>query len=156
MIGQPLFSIPLCPQPFEGLLPNPNPVHSDVLSSHLFFCLPFLLLPYTVPCRIIFASPVDLVICPYHLNLRFLTMVIRSSYGPIACLIVFFTSSFCNMIPVGDVQKSSEAIIACIFLSNSAVRIHDSHAYRKIEMDKERIILILELRAMFLSFHNIF
>ena len=65
---------------------NPNPVHSDTLSSHLFFCLPFLLPPCTVPCRIIFASPVDLVMCQHHLHLRFLTVLIRSSYGPIACL----------------------------------------------------------------------
>ena len=34
--------------------PNLNPVHSGILSSHLF--------------RIIFASPVDLVMCAYHLN----------------------------------------------------------------------------------------
>ena len=42
--------------------------------------------------------------------------------------------------------------VACIFLSNSAVRVHILHAYKKTEMTKERLILILELRAMFLSF----
>ena len=94
MIGQSLFSILLCFQPFERASPIFKPVHSDILSSHLFFCLPFILPPCTVPCTIIFASPVDLVICPYHLNLRFLTVVIRSSYGQITCLILFFTSSF--------------------------------------------------------------
>ena len=31
------------------------PVHSLVLSSHLFFCLPLFLFPFTVPCRIVFA-----------------------------------------------------------------------------------------------------
>ena len=36
------------------------PVHSLILSSHLFFCLPFFLFPFTVPCRIVFASPEDL------------------------------------------------------------------------------------------------
>ena len=66
---------------FRRASSNPYPVRSDILSSHLFFCLPFLLPSCTVPCRIIFASPVDLVMCPYHLNLRFLTVVIRSSYG---------------------------------------------------------------------------
>ena len=35
--------------------PNPFPVHSLMLSSHLFFCLPLLLAPFTVPCRIVFA-----------------------------------------------------------------------------------------------------
>ena len=31
------------------------PVHSLILSSHLFFCLPLFLFPFTVPCRIVFA-----------------------------------------------------------------------------------------------------
>ena len=53
---------------FRRASPNLNPVHSVMLSSHLFFCLPLLLPPCTVPCRIIFASPVDLVLCPYHLR----------------------------------------------------------------------------------------
>ena len=29
------------------------PVHSLILSSHLFFCLPLFLFPFTVPCRIV-------------------------------------------------------------------------------------------------------
>ena len=36
------------------------PVHSLLLSSHLFFCLPLFLFPFTVHCRIIFAKPEDL------------------------------------------------------------------------------------------------
>ena len=51
---------------FRRASPNPHPIHSDLLSSHLFFCLPFLLTPCTVPCRTIFASPVDLVMCLLH------------------------------------------------------------------------------------------
>ena len=35
------------------------PVHSLILSSHLFFCLPFLLFPLDVLCRIVFAKPKD-------------------------------------------------------------------------------------------------
>ena len=64
---------------FRRASPNFNPVHSVTLSSHLFFCLPLLLPPCTVPCRIIFASPVDLVLCPYYLSFRFFTVVRRSS-----------------------------------------------------------------------------
>ena len=64
---------------FRRASPSFNPVHSVTLSSHIFFCLPLLFPPCTVPCRIIFASPVDLVLCPYHLSLRFFTMVRRSS-----------------------------------------------------------------------------
>ena len=33
------------------------PVHSLILSSHLFFCLPLFLFPFTVPCRIVIAKP---------------------------------------------------------------------------------------------------
>ena len=108
---QTLFSIPLCPQPFEGL--HTTLIMSILLIYYLpisFFCLPFTLSPCTVPCRIIFASPVDIVMCPYHLNLRFLTVVIRSSYGPIACLIIFLTH---KMIPVGDANKSAEVSHFC-------------------------------------------
>ena len=32
------------------------PVHSLILSSHLFFCLPLFLFPFTVPFRIVFAK----------------------------------------------------------------------------------------------------
>ena len=37
------------------------PVHCLILSSHLFFCLPLFLFPFTVPCRIVFAKPEDRV-----------------------------------------------------------------------------------------------
>ena len=42
--------------------------------------------------------------------------------------------------------------MACILLSNSAVSVHDSHVYKKIDMTNELISLIFELRTMFLSF----
>ena len=74
--------------------PNPIPVHSLMLSSHLFFCLPLLLAPFTVPCRIIFAMPEDLEMWPYHLRFRFFTMVRRSSCIPIAFWILLRTSPF--------------------------------------------------------------
>ena len=71
--------------------PNPIPVHSLMLSSHLFFCLPLLLAPFTVPC---FAMPEDLEMWPYHLSFRFFTMVRRSSCTPVAFWILLRTSSF--------------------------------------------------------------
>ena len=73
--------------------PNVMPVHSGMLSSHLFSCLPLLLPPGTVPCRIVLASPVDLVTCPYHFSLRRFTLVKRSSWGPMACRVLVRTSS---------------------------------------------------------------
>ena len=40
------------------------PVHSLILSSHLFFCLPLILFPFIVLCRIVFAKPEDLEMWP--------------------------------------------------------------------------------------------
>ena len=40
-------------------LPNSRPVHSLILSSHLFLCLPCLLPPFTVPCKMVLARPDD-------------------------------------------------------------------------------------------------
>ena len=38
-------------------LPNSRPVHSLMLSSYLFLCLPCLLPPFTVPCKMVLARP---------------------------------------------------------------------------------------------------
>ena len=38
-------------------LPNSRPVHSLMLSSHLFLCLPCFLPPFTVPCKMVLARP---------------------------------------------------------------------------------------------------
>ena len=85
--------------------PNPIPVHFLMLSSHLFFCLPLLLAPFTVPCRIVFAMPEDLEMWPYHLSFRFFTMVRRSSCTPIA-LDSAANLLVRHMVFVGNVQKS--------------------------------------------------
>ena len=63
------------------------PVHSLILSSHLYFCLSLFLFPFTVPCRIVFAKPEDLETWPNHLSFRFLTRVRSSSYSPMAAWI---------------------------------------------------------------------
>ena len=41
--------------------------------------------------------------------------------------------------------------MACIVLWSSAVRVHDSQAYRKMDVTRERISRILELREILLS-----
>ena len=41
--------------------------------------------------------------------------------------------------------------MACILLWNSAVRVHDSQAYRKMGVTRDRISRILELREILLS-----
>ena len=75
------------------------PVHSFILSSHLFFCLPLFLFPFTVPCRIVFAKPEDLETWPNHLSFRFLTRVRSSSYSPMAAWIFLRTSSLVYLDP---------------------------------------------------------
>ena len=42
--------------------------------------------------------------------------------------------------------------MACILLRSSAVRIHDSQAYRKMDVTREHINRILELREILLLF----
>ena len=68
-------------------------IHSFILSSHLFFCLPFRLFPSTVCCRIIFAKPEDLELWPNHLCFHFLTKVRSSLCFPMAARIFLRTSS---------------------------------------------------------------
>ena len=60
-----------------------KPVHSRMLSSHLFFCLPCFLPPCTVPCKIVLASPQDREAWPYHFSVLFFTVSRRSSLGPV-------------------------------------------------------------------------
>ena len=74
-----LFSTALCD------LANSRPVHSLMLSSHLFVSLHCLLSPFTVPCKMLLARPDERETCPYHCSLRLFTIVGRSSCGPIAC-----------------------------------------------------------------------
>ena len=76
------------------VLARGSSVHSLMLSCQHFFGLPRLLPPGTVPCMMVFASPVARVTCPYRLSFLVLTIEIRSSCGPISALTRFLTSSF--------------------------------------------------------------
>ena len=75
--------------------PNPIPVHSLMLSSHLFFCLPLLLAPFTAPCRIVFDMPENLEMWQNHLSFLFFTMVRRSSCTPMTLLPVKYLCTVC-------------------------------------------------------------
>ena len=77
---------------FRSVIFHSRPVHSLMLSSHRFLCLPLHLPPWTVPCRIVLASPDDRATCPYHFSLRLFTEV-RSSYSPMVFPILAFTFS---------------------------------------------------------------
>ena len=76
------------------VLARGSSVHSSMLSCQHFFGLPRLLPPGTVPCMMVFASPVARVTCPYHLSFLVLTIKRRSSCGPMVALTRFLTSSF--------------------------------------------------------------
>ena len=56
-------------------LANSRPVHSLMLSSHLFLCLPCLLLPFAVPCKMVLAGLDERETWRYHCSLRLFTMV---------------------------------------------------------------------------------
>ena len=56
-----------------------KPVHSLMLSSHRFLCLPLCLPPCTFPCRIVLTSPDGRVTCLCHFSLCLLPEVRRSS-----------------------------------------------------------------------------
>ena len=73
-------------------LPISRLVHSLMLSSHLFLCLPCLLPPFTVPCKTVLARHDERETWPYHCSLRLFTIVRRSPCGPIACWILARTS----------------------------------------------------------------
>ena len=77
-------------------LANSRPVHSLMLSFHFSFCLPCLLPPFTVPCKMVLARPDERETCPYHCSLLLFTMVRRASCGPIACWILARTSWLVN------------------------------------------------------------
>ena len=53
---------------FDALwdLANSRLVHSLMLSSHLFFCLPRLLSSFTVPCKVLLARPVHSFMLSSH------------------------------------------------------------------------------------------
>ena len=65
-------------------LANSRPVHSLMLSSHVFFCLSCRLAPLIVPCKMVLARPNEQETCPYHCSLR-LFKIVRRSCGPIVC-----------------------------------------------------------------------
>ena len=73
-------------------LANSRRVHSLMLSSRLFFCMPCFRPPFTVPCKMDLTRPDEQETWPHHCSLRLFTMNRRSSCDPIACWILTKTS----------------------------------------------------------------
>ena len=80
-------------------------------------------------------------------------MVRGSSCGPIACWILARTSSLLtlSLYEMRSILRQHLISMARILLCSSAVRVHDSQAYRKMDVTRERISRILELREILLS-----
>ena len=62
MILHPVFSIFSLFSTALWDLANSRPVHSLMLSSHLFLCQPCLLPPFTVPCKMVLARPIQVYV----------------------------------------------------------------------------------------------
>ena len=65
---------------------NSRPVHSLMLPSHLFFCLPCLLPPFTVPCKMVLARPDERETCP-SISLQFASLYDRQVFMWSDCLL---------------------------------------------------------------------
>ena len=147
MISQPVppfFPVLSCPLVLGELQTFPFP---DVV-FHLFLCLPYLLLPFTVLCKIVLARPDERETWSYHCSLRLFTLIKRSSCGPIACWILEWTSSSVTwcLYEMHSILRQHLISITCILLWSSAVRVHDLQAYRKMDVTRKRISRILEMR----------
>ena len=111
-------------------LTKPIPVHSLILSSHRFFCLPLFLFPFTMPCRIVFAKPEGLETWTNHLSFRFLTRITSSSYSPMAAWVFLRTSSLVNgpyikcSIASGSISSQKPAFFSLTLQSRSMIHRH--------------------------------
>ena len=78
--------------------------------------------------------------------------------GPIACWILARTSSLVtwSLHEMRSILRWHLISMACFNLWSTAVRVHDSQAYRKMDVARERISCILELREILLSFQTDF
>ena len=74
-------------------LANTRPIHSLMLSSHLFLSLPYLLPSFAVPCMVVWARSDGREMCPCHFSLCLIMMVRMSLCGPIAGWILAQTTS---------------------------------------------------------------
>ena len=83
-------------------------------------------------------------------------MVRRSLCGPTACWILAWTSSLVtwSLYEMCSILRYHLISMACILLWSSAMRVHDSQACRKMDVTREHISHVLELRELLLSFQT--
>ena len=82
--------------------------------------------------------------------------MVRCSRGPISCWIFARTSSLVtwSLYEMRSILRLHFISMACIVFWSSAVRVHYSHAYRKMDVTRDRKSRILELREILLSFQT--
>ena len=98
--------------------------------------------PYTVPCRIVWASPADLSTYPNHFNLRFVTIVKLLLWDPMACLILSLTASLVMWFCMRCQQFPKHLIsVASNFFSMSAINARVSQAHESTETIREPMSL---------------
>ena len=148
----PFFTVLHCPLGLGELQACPFP---DVVFPPLPLS-PCLLPPFTVPCKMVLVRPDERETWPNHCSLCLYTIARRSSRGPIAFRILARTFSFVtwSSYEMRSIFRWHLISKACILLWSSAVRVHDSQAYRKMDVTRDRISRILELREILLSFQT--
>ena len=102
-------------------LANSRPVHSLMLSSHLFRSLPCLFSPFAVPCKMVSARPGERETWPYYCIWHLFTVVRWSSCGPIACWILAWTSLMVtwSLYEMHRILPEHLSSMACILLWSS-------------------------------------
>lgn len=98
--------------------------------------------PYTVPCRIVWASPADLSTYPNHFNLHFFTVVKVLLWDPMACLILYVTASLVMWFLYEMPQFPKHLIsVACSFFWMFAINDQVSQVYKNAETIREPMSL---------------
>ena len=108
--------------------------------TNLFSHLPCLLLLFTVPCNVVLTKPDKWETCPYHCSLHLFMMVRSSSFGPIACWVLAWTSLLItwSLYEICSILRYHLISMACLLLYSSAVRVHDSKAHWKMDVTRVR------------------
>ena len=106
-------------------------------------------------CRIVCAKPEDLEIWP---NTKF-SFLLNQGQDFVIFSIGFFDLRTSSLVTWSvDVMFSNlrQNFISkpCVLFSSSAVKIHDSHAYRNMDMTRERISFTFDSRDILLSLHT--
>ena len=104
-----------------------NPVHSRMLSAHLFFNLPLLRLPRTVSCRIVFDERET---CPCHFSLRFFKAVSRSLWG---LIVVIQKHKITALFLLVIIYRSTRSPRYILLLPIGESHIHPSKKHRNVD-----------------------